>query len=279
MASSPELPQSVGALDEDAVGRAAASLEDAERTRAPVRQLTAQHPGMTIADAYAVQRAWVALKLAGGRVVQGYKIGLTSRAMQAAVNVHEPDSGVLLDDMFYGDGASIETSRFIAPRLEAELAFVLKAPLSGPGCTVFDVLNATDHVVPALEILDARMHRIDPDTGKTRTVLDTISDNAANAALVVGGRPMRPDVVDLRWVAAICYRNAAVEETGVAAGVLGHPALGIAWLANRLSEYGGALEAGHTVLSGSFIRPIDVRRGDVFHVDYGGMGSITCRFE
>lgn len=267
-----------GPLDKETVARAARSLDDAERSRVQVRQLSLQHPSMTIEDAYAIQRAWIAQKVAAGRVVKGYKIGLTSHAMQTAVNVHEPDSGVLLDDMFHVDGAVIETARFIQARLEAELAFVLKAPLAGPGCTVFDVLNATDFVVPALEILDARMHRIDPETKKTRTVLDTISDNAANAALVVGGRPVRADDIDLRWVSAICYRNTVIEETGVAAAVLGNPAVAVAWLANKLAVHGGALQPGHVVLSGSFIRPITIEQGDVIHVEYGGLGSITCRF-
>ncbi len=261
-----------------AVEQAAASLEAAERSRTPVRQISLQNPGMTISDAYAVQRAWIDLKIAGGHSIKGYKIGLTSHVMQTAVNVREPDSGVLLDDMFYNDGDAIPTSRFIAPRLEAEIAFVLRTSLAGPSCTVFDVLNATDFVIPALEILDARMHRVDPETKKTRTVLDTISDNAANAALVIGGRPVRPADMDLRWESAICYRNGRIEETGVAAAVLGNPAMGVAWLANRLALHGGALEAGHIVLSGSFIRPIDISCGDVIHAEYNSLGSISCRF-
>ena len=268
----------IAGLGDAAVRRAAASLDAAEASRTPVQQLSLQHPDMTIADAYAIQRAWVGMKVARGRVVKGYKIGLTSHAMQTAVNVHEPDSGVLLDDMFLSDGGSVEASRFIAPRVEAELAFILGRPLAGPGCTVFDVLDATGYVVPALEILDARVQRIDPGTHRTRTVLDTISDNAANAALVLGGRPVRPGDVDLRWVSAICYRNARIEETGVSAAVLGHPAAGIAWLANRLAEYGDSLAAGHVVLSGSFIRPIDVAQGDVVHTEYNGLGTVSCRF-
>ena len=140
------------------------------------------------------------------------------------------------------------------------------------------MLHATDFIVPALEILDSRMHRVDPETKATRKVTDTISDNAANAALVLGSRPMRPHDTDLRWVSALLYRNAEVEETGIAAGVLNNPANGIAWLANRLHENGGALEPGQVVLSGSFTRPVDARAGDTFHADYGPFGSVGCHF-
>src|SRR5690606_26372141 len=165
---------------------------------------------------------------------KGHKVGLTSRAMQLASNISEPDFGVLLDDMFYTDGAQMPFERFIVPRVEVELAFVLGRDLQGPNVTLTDVLRATEYVVPALEIIDARFHQIDPDTKKTRTVLDTISDNAANAAIVTGGRPVAADEVDLRWVGAGLLRNGCIEETGLAFGVLNHPGNGVAWLANKL---------------------------------------------
>ena len=198
--------------------------------------------------------------------------------MQNAVGISEPDYGVLFADMFYPDASPIPFGRFHAPRIEVELAFVLKAPLKGPDCTLFHVLNATDYVTPALEILETRMHRIDPETGKTRKVMDTISDNAANAALVLGGRPFRPMDADLRWIGALLFRNGEVEETGLAAGVLNHPANGIAWLANRLAPHDEHLAAGEVVLAGSFTRPVDIRRGDTFHADYGAFGSVSCQF-
>ena len=265
-------------LNEEAAKAAAARLEEAELTRVPIRQLSLEHPGLTIADAYAVQRAWIDLKLSKGRSIRGHKIGLTSKAMQSAVNINEPDYGALLDDMVRADGAQFETGRLIQPRVEAELAFVLKQGLKGGNCTIFDVINATDFVVPALEILDARIQRIDPETKSTRKVVDTISDNAANCALVLGGRPFRPLDFDLRWVAALCARNGRIEETGVAAGVLNHPANGIAWLVMKLAAFDTGLEAGEIVLSGSFIRPIDARQGDTFHADYGPLGSVSCYF-
>jgi 2-oxo-hept-3-ene-1,7-dioate hydratase len=144
--------------------------------------------------------------------------------------------------------------------------------------SLFDVLNSTDYVVPAIEIIDARIRRVDPATGRTRTVLDTIADNAANAGIVMGGRPVRPDEIDLRWVGAIMHRNGVIEETGLAAAVLNHPANGIAWLAARLAPYGEALEAGEVVLAGSFTSPQHAHAGDSFHVDYGPLGSISVRF-
>lgn len=265
-------------LDPQAIAAAAARLDEAETARRQIRQFSLDYPGLTVEDAYAIQRAWVAAKLARGRRVIGHKIGLTSRAMQDAVKIDEPDHGVLLDDMAFPDGGDIPAGRFIETRVEAELAFILNRPLSGPGCTIFDVLNATDFVVPALEILDARIQRFDPDSQATRKVTDTISDNAANAGIVVGGRPFRPLDADLRWVAVIVCRNGKVEESGVAAAVLNHPATGVAWLANKLAPHGVALEPGQVILSGSFIRPILARAGDTFHADYGPFGTVSCHF-
>lgn len=260
------------------IEQVAASLDEAERTRTQIGLVSLAHPDMTMEDAYAIQGAWIALKRAAGRTVIGHKIGLTSRAMQAALGIDTPDSGYLLDDMRIDDGAEIPAQRFIQPRIEAEIAFVMREPLAGPGVTLFDVLNATDYVCPALEILDTRILRKDPGTGQPRNVFDTIADNAANAGIVTGGRPMRVTEVDLRWAGAIVSRNAAIEETGLAAGVLNHPATGIVWLANRLARFGESLEAGAVVLSGSFIRPIEARRGDTIVADYGPLGSVSCHF-
>lgn len=265
-------------LTADEVRQAAERLDIAEKTRTQTGLVSLRHPGATMDDAYAVQDAWVKKKIAAGRRVIGWKIGLTSKAMQYALNIDIPDSGVLFDDMAFEDGAVIPEDRFIQPRIEAEVAFVMKAQLKGPGTTLFDVLNATDYVTPALEILDTRILRVDPETKKARTIVDTISDNAANAGIVIGGRQMRPDQVDMRWMGAIVSRNAEVEETGLGAGVLNHPARGIAWLANRLAQYGDGIEAGQIVLAGSFIRPIEARHGDTITADFGPYGTISCFF-
>lgn len=250
----------------------------AEKTHELIRPPSAQYDGFTIEDAYAVQRRWVEIKVAEGNKIKGHKIGLTSRAMQRQANITEPDYGALMEDMFYETGCEIPRSRFNNPRLECEIGFVIGRRLKGPNCTIFDVLSATDYVVPTAEIVDGRAHRIDPVTGKQRTVLDSIADNAGNAALIIGGRPMRPMDVDLRWVAALCYRNNVIEESGVAAAVLNHPANGVAWLANKLAPFDIALEPGQFVLGGSFTSVVEARAGDTFHVDYGPFGSISARF-
>ena len=216
------------------VHEAAMRLHEAERARTQVKSTSLVYPDMDIDDAYAVQHAWVEHKISLGRHVRGRKIGLTSRAMQAAMQIDEPDFGTLLDDMFFDDGSEIEAAQFCDPRIEMELAFV--------------------------------------------NVLDTISDNAANAGIVMGGRPVRPMDVDLRWVGGLLYRNGVLEETGVAAGVLNHPANGVAWLARRFGPLGVNIERGHVVLAGSFTRPVPIRAGDTFHADFGTLGSLSCRF-
>ena len=267
-------------LDKVDIEAAALALDEAERTRVQTGLLSLKYPNITMDNAYAIQGAWVKKKINDGRKVIGWKIGLTSKAMQYALNINIPDSGVLFDDMVFEDGATIPASRFIQPRIEAEIAFVMKKPLKGPNVSVFDVLNATDYVTPALEILDTRILRIDPQTKKARTVFDTISDNAANAGIVTGGRAVRPADIDMRWMGAIVSRNAEVEETGLGAGVLNQPARGIAWLANRLAQFGDeGIEAGQIVLAGSFIRPIEARHGDTIFADFGPYGSVSLFFE
>lgn len=253
-------------------------LNTAQRDRIQLEQFSKLFPQMDIEDSYAIQRVWMDLRLSEGRTAIGHKIGLTSRAMQIASQITEPDFGLLLDDMLIRDGAEIEAARFIVPRFEVEFAFMLARPLMGPNVTLFDVLNATDYVTPALELIDARIEQFDRDTQVPRKVLDTIADNAANAAIVLGGRPMRVDAVDWRWAGALLYKNGVIEESGLGAAVLNHPANGVAWLANKLAPHGEGLAAGEIVLGGSFTRPVACAAGDVFHADYGPLGSISVRF-
>ena len=265
-------------LAPDTVTALARELYTARKNRIAVRHFSARFAAMTIDDGYAIQRAWVALELADGRSIKGRKIGLTSRAMQQASQISEPDFAPLMDDMFFAQGSDIEAARFIAPRVEVELAFILGKPLRGPGVTLLDVLSATDFVSPAIEIIDARIEQFDRDTKAMRKVFDTIADFAANAGIVLGGRPVKPAEVDLRWVGALLCKNGVIEETGLAAGVLNHPANGVAWLANKLAPHGQQLDAGDVVLAGSFTRPTAAAAGDDFHVDYGPLGSVAFRF-
>lgn len=265
-------------LTPEEIERWAAALDEAERTRAPIGQISKAHPAMTLEDGYAIQRAWVTMKAARGDRPIGRKIGLTSRAMQMAVGVDEPDFGALLESMVFADGAVIPADRFIRPRVEVELGFQLGAPLAGPDVTAFDVLEATAWVAPAFELIDARVQMKDPETGATRKVMDTIADNAANAGVIRGGRAVRPTDLDLRWIPGVLYQNGRIEETGVAMGVLGDPAASVAWLARRLAATGERLEAGQFVLSGSFTRPVFAEPGDVFHCDFGPLGQVTCSF-
>ena len=259
-------------LAPETIAAIADELAEAEHNRTTVPRLTARHPGMTVEDSYAVQNEWRRRGIAAGRRPVGRKIGLTSKVMQAATGITEPDYGAIFADMVYENGSVIDHGRYSNVRVEVELAFVLGAPVDGPDATVFDVLRATEYVVPALEILSSRIEMAG------RTIVDTISDNAAMGAMVYGGNPVGVGAVDLRWVSALLYRNEVIEESGVAAAVLNNPASGVAWLANKLAQHGDRLEAGDLVLAGSFTRPMWVERGDTVLADYGPLGTITCRF-
>ena len=258
-------------LPEQDIVAIADELAEAERTRSTVPLLTARHPEMTVEDSYAVQNEWRRRGQAAGRRLVGRKIGLTSKVMQVATGITEPDYGAIFDDMVYESGAVLEHAQFSNVRIEVELAFVLGADLAGQ-VTMFDVLRATEYVVPALEILSSRIEM------DGRTIVDTISDNAAMGAMVYGGNPVRPHEVDLRWVSALLYRNETIEESGVAAAVLNHPATSVAWLAGKLASHGDRLSAGDIILAGSFTRPMWVHPGDTVLADYHGLGSISCRF-
>ena len=272
----------MASLTPEQINDLARQLDEAETSRVQLRHFSAQFADMTIDDGYRISRAWVVRKLERGQQVIGHKIGLTSRAMQQASQITEPDYGTLLDDMLLTCSPphtlSIPHARFIAPRVEVELAFVLKRPLAGPHVTVDDVLQATDYVTPAIEIIDARIEQFDRDTQAMRKVYDTISDNAANAAIVVGAAQVKPEAVDLPWCGAVLKQNGVVEETGLAAGVQGHPAIGVAWLANKLAPWGESLLAGQIVLAGSFTRPVAARPGDEFEADYGALGCLRFAF-
>lgn len=263
-------------LDTVAIQTAAFALGEAERTHKQIRLLSETYPGITMDDAYAIQAEWVRIKQLAGDPVVGWKIGLTSKAMQQALSIDIPDSGVLLGSMNFRSGSTVPEGRFIQPRIEAEIAFVTRAPMDDPSPEA--ILDATDYVAPALEILDTRVARKDPETGRLRTVYDTIADNAANAGFVMGAPVRDFRGLDLCRVGAICSRNGEVEETGLGAGVLGNPVLSMSWLVQRLTAYGQRIEAGQIVLSGSFIRPIEAPHGSHILGDFGDFGTVDVTF-
>lgn len=258
---------------------AATELLAAEKSGKQVGLLSLQYPDMTMDDAYAIQNAIHKQKLANGLHVIGWKIGLTSKAMQYALNIDIPDSGILFNDMYFDNDCLVPKNRFIQPRVEAEIAFVMKSSIGGSSISREEVLEAVDYVSPSLEILDTRIQRADPETGKTRIIVDTISDNAANAGVVLGQERHAVDAFDLRWIGAIVSRNNEVEETGLGAGVLNDPVESVVWLARRMAQYGQRIEAGHIILSGSFIRPVECPPGTRIEADFGDFGNVSATFD
>ncbi|ADG05706.1 2-keto-4-pentenoate hydratase [Kyrpidia tusciae] len=243
----------------------------AERERRPVEPLTDQEPGLTVEDAYQIQLDVVQRKLELGDEVVGHKIGLTSRPMQEMFGVGEPDYGHLFRSMAYASGAVIGYP-LMQPRVEAEIAFVLNKDLKGPGLGIHDVLRATEYVVPAIEVVDSRIEN-------WRIKLpDTVADNASSGCFVLGDRPTRVEDVDLQVVGMALYEDGEVVQTGAGAAVLGHPALGVAWLANKLSEFGTVLRAGHVVLSGAVSAAVNAKPGSRYVVNFGRLGRVEAVF-
>lgn len=247
------------------------ALQEAHRTKIQAKRPSAVYPDIEFEDAYAISAEFARRQAEAGEKIVGYKVGLTSIAMRRSSKIDEPDYGYLYESMMYDDGAKIPHANFCVPRVELELAFILKDPLKGPGVTMVDVMRATEYVVPAIELIDARVD-------EPRKIYDTISDNGAGAGIVMGGTPVRPHDVDLRMIPGILYRNTDIEETGVAAGVMGHPANGVAWLANKLAEIGEELKPGQIMLAGSYVRPIWAEVGDTIRADFGSLGSIGIQF-
>jgi 2-oxo-hept-3-ene-1,7-dioate hydratase len=266
-------------LTNEQVTDTASRLLAAEVACEQIGLLSLLYPDLDMDDAYRIQAQILAQKVASGREIFGWKIGLTSKAMQLALNIDIPDSGILFDDMYFKSGDTVRQGRFIQPRIEAEIAFVMKSAIAGEDVTRDDVLAATDYVTPSIEILDTRIVRVDVATGKTRTVNDTISDNAANAGIVLGNDRHAMDAYDLRWVGAIVSSNGNVEETGLGAGVLNDPVESVVWLARRMAAYGQSIKPGQVILSGSFIRPLECPSGSNIDADFGAFGRISINFE
>lgn len=253
-------------------GEIAAALGAAARDRASIPPLTGTWPELDVDDAYAIQLVNVRHRLAGGERVVGHKVGLTSHAMQEMLGVDQPDYGHLFDSMSVDDEGAISADRYLAPRAEIEIAFVLGAPLSGPGVTTDDVLAATAHLRPAIEIIDSRI------TDWRIGLVDTIADNASSAGFVLGARETPPDRVDLAGLEGRLVVNGEVTDKGTGAAVLGHPAAAVSWLANTLGARGVEIEAGHVVLPGALVKAVPVQPGDRVEADFDVLGrvAVTC---
>lgn len=260
-------------LNEAQHRKAAEALFAAERDHAPIEPITATYENADIEDAYRIAMCVTELKLAAGRTVKGHKIGLTSKAMRSLNNATEPDYGTMFDNWFVPEGTIVEFSRLNRPLVEVELAFVLKHDLPGPSVNAADVIRATDFILPALEIVDSRFSR-----RGTRGVIDSVADAASCGLVVLGGNPRRLDQVDIRRIGASLAKNGDIEETGVASAVMGNPINSVAWLANKLHEFGVTMAAGHVVLSGSFIRAIPFGAGDTLTAVFDQLGEVSCTF-
>lgn len=259
-------------MDADARRLAVDVLLGAYESGVPVEPLTEKLPGMTVEDGYAVQTAQVERWVGGGRRVVGHKVGLTSRVMQRQFGVDQPDYGHLLDSMFHLDGQPIVASGFLQPRVEPEIAFVLKAPLAGPGITAARAAAAVDFVLPALEIIDSRIR------DWKITLADTIADNASSGGVVLGNQPTPLSAVDLRLTGCLLESGGEVVATGAGGAVLGSPLNALVWLANTVGELGVVLEAGHVILPGSVTAALPVLPGEAVTATFAGLGTVTAVF-
>lgn len=253
--------------------KAAEMLNTAHRTHKQVPSLKKTFPEMEIEDAYRIQEIQVKQRVDAGAKIKGYKVGLTSKVMQELAGIDEPDYGVLLDDMFIPEDSTIDLNKFFWPNVEIELAFVMKHSLQGPNVNAAEVIRATEFVLPAIELVEKRV--------ETREgVVDTIADLASCASVVLGGNPMLLTDFDIRNVQGAIHKNGELITEGSSKAVMGNPVNAIAWLANKLHEFGVSFNAGDTILSGSFIRVVPTADGDHFIARFdSGFGDIHLHFE
>jgi 2-keto-4-pentenoate hydratase len=261
-------------LDSATRDELAAELARAERTRRPISPLTAAQPGIDVVDAYEIQLINIRQRVATGARVVGHKVGLSSAAMQQMMGVDEPDYGHLLDEMEVFEDTPVESAKYLYPRVEVEVGFILAEDLPGADCTEADVLAATAAFVPSIELIDTRI------TDWKIALCDTIADNASSAGFVLGAARVSPaDGVDIAGIDAVLTRNGEVVAKGRSDAVLGNPVTAVAWLARKVESFGVRLKAGDIVLPGSCTRAIDVRAGDEFVAEFAGLGSVRLSFE
>ena len=251
----------------------AAELADAERSRVPMAPLTSIHPDIDVVDAYEIQLINIRQRVAEGARVVGHKVGLSSEAMQKMMGVDEPDYGHLLADMEVYEDTPVPAGRFLYPRVEVEVGFILADDLPGAGCTEDDVLAATAAFAPSIELIDTRIK------DWKIALCDTIADNASSAGFVLGKDRVSPKDIDIKGIDAVLTRNGEVVAEGRSDAVLGNPVTAVAWLARKVDSFGVRLKAGDIVLPGSCTRAIDARPGDEFVADFTGLGSVRLSFE
>jgi 2-keto-4-pentenoate hydratase len=262
-------------LDAQTRAKILAEINSVYETRQPLPLLTTAYPDIEVADAYAIQQAFIAERIAAGRRIKGYKVGLTSKAMQETMGSTEPDFSTMTDDLFVPEDTPLAMANFFRPMIEIEVAFVMKHALKGPGVQPVDVIRATDFVLPSIEVVD---FRIGPAPGMTIT--DTVADLAACGVAVLGANPRRLDQLDLRTMRGEMVINGEVVQSGLAAAVLGNPVTAVAWLANKLGEFGVTFEPGDAILTGSFVRAMPVKAGDKVIARFDqGLGDVKTEFE
>lgn len=259
-------------LTPNIIHEAAGLLHTAQTERTPITPLTERYPGLDVADAYAIQQVNLSRRLAARRTLAGHKIGLTSEPMQTLLGVDEPDFGYILDDMVLADGCATPAADFCAPRVEPEVAFLLRAPLRGPRVTVADVRAATEAVAVALEIVDSRI------ADWKLTLPDTVADNASSGAVVLGDWMPYSDALDLAGAQASLQLNGAEIDSGVGSAVMGDPAAAVAWLANALAPFGTEISPGQFIMSGSFTTAAFVHPGDTAAATISGLGTVSLSF-
>ncbi len=261
-------------LSDETIEKIALQLIEAEKTCKPMDPINHLHPDMTYDDAYRIQFETIRLKEKEGAVIVGRKIGLTSKAMQELIGLDEPDFGVIVHHKVFGEGETISTKKMIVPRIEAEIGFLLKDDLKGPGVTAIDVLAATEGVLPLLEVKDTRIKTLEP------TILDAIADNATSGIVILGGRltPLTPEI-DLRLTGMVFEKDGNIVSTATGAAALGNPAEPVAWLANKMSEYGTVLRKGEFVMSGGLSRAEEVTPGTSFRATFDRLGAVSAVFD
>ncbi|MEZ0349986.1 2-keto-4-pentenoate hydratase [Mycobacterium sp. pR1184] len=251
----------------------AADLAQAERSREPIAPLTSAHPDIDVVDAYEIQLINIRQRVAEGARVLGHKVGLSSKAMQQMMGVDEPDYGHLLDEMQVFEDVAVKADKYLYPRVEVEVGFILAADLPGAGCTESDVLAATEALVPSIELIDTRI------TDWKIALCDTIADNASSAGYVLGKARVSPADIDVTAIDAVLTRNGEVIAEGRSDAVLGNPVTAVAWLARKVESFGVRLRKGDVVLPGSCTKAIDARPGDDFVAEFTGLGSVHLSFE